>query len=104
MLVIVYNSAALKLRARWCASSKKLKIHHNNCRFNRPYDDQSFLTIKLESEAKLFVQKEIIRGTFELIWSYVMDYENSANPYVERRNAIARWHLLAKADIGYSEK
>jgi predicted nucleic acid-binding protein len=57
----------------------------------------------LESEAKLFVQKEILQGTFELIWSYMLDYENAQNPYEERRRAIARWRAIAKSDIGFSE-
>jgi hypothetical protein len=34
------------------------RIYLDNCCFNRPYDDQAYLTIKLESEAKLFVQKD----------------------------------------------
>jgi hypothetical protein len=42
------------------------RLYLDNCCFNRPYDDQAYLTIKLESEAKLFVQKEILRGTFAL--------------------------------------
>jgi len=79
------------------------RIYLDNCCFNRPYDDQSYLTIKLESEAKLFVQKEILQGTFDLVWSYMMDYENSVNPYDERRNVIAKWRAIAKSDIGFSE-
>jgi len=80
------------------------KIYLDNCCFNRPYDDQSYLTIKLESEAKLFVQREITQGTFELVWSYMMDYENSSNPYEERRKAIANWKTIAKSDIDFSEE
>jgi len=80
------------------------KLYLDNCCFNRPYDDQSYLTIKLESEAKLFVQKEILQGTFDLVWSYMLDYENSVNPYNERKNAIAKWRAIAKSDIDYSEE
>jgi predicted nucleic acid-binding protein len=80
------------------------RIYLDNCCFNRPYDDQAYLTIKLESEAKLFVQKEILLGTFELVWSYMMDFENSANPYDERRKTIGKWRAVAKADIEFSEE
>lgn len=80
------------------------RIYLDNCCFNRPYDDQSYLTIKLESEAKLFVQKEILQGTFDLVWSYMLDYENSVNPYHERRDAIAKWRMIAKSDIEFSEE
>jgi predicted nucleic acid-binding protein len=30
----------------------KNRIYLDNCCFNRPYDDQAYLTIRLESEAK----------------------------------------------------
>ena len=34
------------------------RIYLDNCCFNRPYDDQSYLIVHLETEAKLFIQKE----------------------------------------------
>jgi len=58
----------------------------------------------LESEAKFFVQKEITQGIFELVWSYMLDYENSVNPYDERKNAIDKWKVLAGSDIDFSEE
>lgn len=79
-------------------------LYLDNCCFNRPYDDKSYLTIRLESEAKLFVQKEILQGTFDLVWSYMIDYENAANPYAERREAILRWKDIAKSDVDFSEE
>jgi predicted nucleic acid-binding protein len=82
----------------------KRRLYLDNCCFNRPYDDQSYLTIWLEAEAKLFIQKEILEGVFELVWSYMLDYENSMNPYVERRKEIAKWRNLAKYDIDFSEQ
>jgi len=83
---------------------QKFNIYLDICCFNRPYDAQSYLTIKLESEAKLFVQKEVLQGTFDLVWSYILDYENSANPYIDRSNAITRWRTVAISDIDYSEE
>lgn len=81
----------------------KYKIYLDNCCFNRPYDDQSYLTTYLESQAKLYVQKEILNGTFELTWSYILDYENSANPYEERKKSIVAWRNIAKIRVGSSE-
>ncbi|MDR0685387.1 MAG: PIN domain-containing protein [Spirochaetaceae bacterium] len=66
------------------------------CCFKRPYDDQSQLRVKLETEAKLFIQQEILTGNYELVWSYVLEYENNNNPYEERRNAIKDWKEVAK--------
>jgi hypothetical protein len=67
--------------------------------FNRPFDEQSHLRIRLETEAKLAIQEEIRRGTFQLIWSYVLDYENSKNPFQERKEQIVKWKKYAIADI-----
>ena len=77
-------------------------IYLDICCFNRPYDDQSFPIIQLESEAKLFIQSGILNNTFDLVWSYIMDYENSVNPYTERTKTIAKWKNLAKVDIDVS--
>jgi hypothetical protein len=48
-----------------------LRIYLDNCTFNRPFDDQNQLKIKLETEAKLYIQQAIANGTFELVWSYI---------------------------------
>lgn len=36
-----------------------MKVYLDNCCFNRPYDDQSYLKISLESQAKLKIQNMI---------------------------------------------
>ncbi|MDR3286407.1 MAG: PIN domain-containing protein [Prevotellaceae bacterium] len=82
----------------------KFRLYLDNCCFNRPYDDQSYLVIYLETEAKLFIQQKILQGTFELVWSYMLDYENSFNPYENRLNAIAMWRDIAVLDIDASDE
>jgi len=72
-----------------------MKIYLDNCCFNRPFDDQSRLRIKLESEAKLKIQEDIRAGIFGLVWSYILDYENSRNPFYERREQISKWRNYA---------
>jgi len=81
-----------------------MKIYLDNCCFNRPFDDQSQLRILLESEAKLRIQENIRSGTFELVWSYVLDYENSQNPFRERREQIIKWRGYSEKDIEESEE
>ena len=66
-----------------------MRIYLDNCCFNRPFDDQSRLRIRLESEAKLKIQNGIKEGVFQLVWSYILDAENEANPYYERQRAIS---------------
>ena len=73
-------------------------IYLDNCLFNRPFDDQSSIRIRLETEAKLFIQAQIGRG-LTLAWSYMLDYENSFNPFEERRKAIQRWRKRAVIDV-----
>lgn len=76
-----------------------MKIYMDNCCFNRPFDDQGQIRIRLEAEAKLKIQEEIQSGKFKLIWSYILDYENSRNPFKERKNLIGSWRKYALEDI-----
>ena len=76
-----------------------MKIYLDNCCFNRPFDDQNQLRIKLETEAKLHIQNAIRAGQYALGWSYILDYENAANPLEERRTEIQRWEALADSYV-----
>ncbi|NJL26556.1 MAG: type II toxin-antitoxin system VapC family toxin [Thermoanaerobaculia bacterium] len=75
-----------------------MRIYLDLCCFNRPFDQQSQLRIRLETEAKLRIQERVVAGELELAWSYMLDYENAANPFEERRTAIATWKLRAMTD------
>jgi len=76
-----------------------MKIYLDNCCFNRPFDDQSQIRIRLESEAKLKIQEEIRDGKIQLVWSYILDYENDKNPFKERKVQIDGWKKYAIIDI-----
>ena len=76
-----------------------MRIYLDNCCFNRPFDDQSQIRIRLESEAKLRIQDDILEGKFELVWSYILDAENSANPFEERKRPIKDWEQYAIINI-----
>ena len=81
-----------------------MKIYLDNCCFNRPFDDQSQIRIRLESEAKLEIQEEIRAGKVQLIWSYILDYENNKNPYQERKERIKAWEKYAIEDMEESSE
>jgi len=81
-----------------------MKVYLDNCCFNRPFDDQSSLIVHLETEAKLYVQELIKQGRLMLLWSFMLDYENKANPFVEIRSWIARWKKLAMEDCEISDE
>lgn len=76
-----------------------MRLYLDICCFNRPFDDQDSLAIRLETEAKLHVQSMVRSGAVALGWSYVLDYENAANPCEERRAEIQKWKELADTNI-----
>jgi predicted nucleic acid-binding protein len=76
-----------------------MRVYLDNCCFNRPFDDQSHPRVQLETEAKLHVQTLIQARSVDLVWSYMIDFENAANPFIERREAIAYWRTLAVLDV-----
>ena len=82
---------------------RKIRIYLDNCVFNRPFDDQTSIRIKLETEAKLYIQNKIFENVIELVWSYILEYENEQNPFMEREEAIKEWKKLAVIDIEENE-
>jgi hypothetical protein len=76
-----------------------MRVYLDVCSFNRPFDDQSQLRIRLEAEAKLRIQEEIRAREIELVWSYILDYENDKNPYLERKTGISAWRAYVELDI-----
>jgi hypothetical protein len=79
--------------------SAKMRVYLDNCSLNRPFDDQKQLRIRLETEAKLAIQEHIHSREIQLAWSYMLDFENSANPFVERRETIWGWKKKASVDV-----
>jgi predicted nucleic acid-binding protein len=73
-----------------------MRIYLDNCSYNRPFDDQTQMKIRLETSAKLFIQNEIQNGVHELVWSFMNDMENNDNPYDDRRGSIQKWESVAK--------
>ena len=44
-----------------------MRIYLDNCVFNRPFDDQNHLRVRLETEAKLYIQAKIKQGDLQLV-------------------------------------
>lgn len=74
---------------------KKIRVYLDNCCFNRPYDDQEQITIRLESSAKLEIQAMIKNRDIELVWSFMLDYENNENIDIEKRSNIFEWEQFS---------
>jgi hypothetical protein len=77
----------------------KNRIYLDNCCFNRPYDDRANLNVHLEARAKVFIQNEILKNTFQPAWSFMTDYEISFNPFSDRKNAFLNWKDISVVDI-----
>lgn len=76
-----------------------MKIYLDNCCFNRPYDDQELETIAMEAQAKIQIQKMIKNKEIFMTWSFILDYENSANPSKVKRQEIQNWEKIASSVI-----
>ena len=47
----------------------------------------------------LTYRKKLDGGTYQLVWSYILDYENSKNPFQERKEQIIKWKKYALTDV-----
>ena len=74
------------------------------CCFNRPYDDQSQLKIEVETKAKLFIQRLVTENAISLVWSYMLDYENSQSDFHHKQNVIQKWQSFAVDDVDETPK
>jgi len=76
-----------------------MKVYLDCCAYNRPFDDQRNIVTHIETEAKLVIQQMIKDNRLSLVWSDVLDYENSDNPFDERRVKIAEWEFIASEKV-----
>lgn len=74
-----------------------MKIYLDNSALNRPFDDQAFPKIRLETEAIFLIFKSIEQKQFKMINSSVIEYENSKTPFPERRNWVSNYLTKAEA-------
>ncbi len=65
-----------------------MKVYLDNSALNRPFDDQTFPKIRLETEATFLIFKFIEQKHFKTINSSVIEYENSRNPFPGRKDWI----------------
>ena len=70
---------------------EKIKVYLDTSVYNRPFDDQSQIRIRLETEAFLSILEKAISGSIVIIGSSVLTYENSKNPFTERRERVLNY-------------
>jgi len=80
------------------------KIYLDMCCYNRPYDDQLHPLIRIETEAKLLIQSEVLKGNLDLVWSFIIHYENNDNPFVDKKKQIALWESKSASIVAFSHE
>ena len=81
-----------------------LKIYMDNCCYNRLYDNQTQVEIHIETQAKLYIQEQIINKKYKLVWSQILEFENSENPFDIRRESILDWKSIASTNVIIDDK
>ncbi len=81
-----------------------MRVYLDNCCFNRPFDEQSQLSIRIETEAKLRVQALMREEIVEYAWSDALDYEIAKSPFFNRTLLISPWRETSTVhiDMDYS--
>ena len=64
---------------------EKLRIYLDTSVYNRPFDNQEQTRVRLETEAFLLILEKAITGAIQIIASSALEYENSQNPFIERK-------------------
>jgi predicted nucleic acid-binding protein len=82
---------------------EKLKIYLDTSVYNRPFDDQGQTRIRLEAEAFLLILEKAISGTIRIIASSALEYENSRNPFIERKERITSYLSVASKSISLND-
>ncbi len=76
-----------------------MRVYLDNCCYNRPFDEQDQLSVRLETMAKLAVQFLMATGGVEYAWSDILTLEVSHNPSRQRRRRIMAWRHGAVVDV-----
>lgn len=70
--------------------------------YNRPFDDQMDVRIRLETIAVFSILQKIKNGDFRLLWSFMIEYENSLNPFDDVKLEIDMASSLANKTITHN--
>ena len=80
-----------------------MRVYLDNCCYNRPFDDQDQLRVRLETEAKLRIQHLMRTDVIEYAWSKVLDWELGKSPYFDQADEISAWAEWANAYVEMSD-
>jgi hypothetical protein len=81
-----------------------MDIYLDTCSLCRPFDDQSKLRIKIETEAVQFIFEQIKKKKVKWIASEVLEFEINQINNLEKRIKILSFLKIANSKIKYSDK
>lgn len=80
-----------------------MKIYFDMNIYNRVFDDQTQMRIRFESMAIDILFELVEKKKYELVWSFILEYENSRNPFIERKLNIKSISTLSSKIIEPNE-
>ncbi len=81
-----------------------MKVYLDLCIYNRPFDDQGQPRIVVETVEFMFLLEKAINKEMTIINSFVLEYENSKSPLIDRRDKIDDLLKIASEYVRYSER
>ena len=81
-----------------------MRVYLDNCCYNRPFDEQTQLKVRLETEAKMEIQTLMRVGAVEYVWSDMLIGEVSDSPYQDRVEKILPWRDGASVYVPVTEE
>lgn len=81
-----------------------MKLYLDLCVYNRPFDDQGQPRIVVETVEFMFLLEKAINKEMTIINSFVLEYENSKSPLIDRRDKIEDLLKIASEYARYSER
>lgn len=76
-----------------------VKMYFDMNVYNRVFDDQSQMRIRFEAMAIDILFELIEKGQHTLVWSFILEYENNRNPFIDRKAHIDSISSLCKEII-----
>jgi len=81
-----------------------MRIYLDNCCYNRPFDEQAQLLVRLETEAKLRIQEMMRSGEVEYVWSDILSQEVVNSPFRHRQEKILEWRRGALCTVEMTDE
>ena len=84
-----------------------MRIYLDNCCFGRPFDNQDFPRIFVETQAVLFIQGKIRDKKIDLATSHILHYENSQCKNEIRKESVSdfmKMYSKIHIDMNLGEK